>query len=271
MRQFTEQETETYYDAQDEVYLALWDEDGSVHWGVFDENTGDDFLKAGANLNRMMAEKAGITAESNVIDVGCGNGTIAIWLSQATGCTAKGIDLSGVRIQNAQEKLSQLPAELQARMAFEKASATELPYADGAFTHVWSQASIYHVHEQERALRECYRVLEDGGIFVFDDLFKPKTEISPHAQKYVYERLFFDTPYDFEGYKTILQTIGFKLIEAIDLTPHLGTSYLRLADMASEKEGEHKAHFEELELAYRESAKATDRQEVGWGLFVCKK
>ena len=43
---FTEQETETYYDSEDAIYRSFWDEDGSVHWGVFDDNTGDDFLKA---------------------------------------------------------------------------------------------------------------------------------------------------------------------------------------------------------------------------------
>ena len=43
---FTEQETEIYYDSEDAFYRSFWDEGGSVHWGVFDESTGDDFLKA---------------------------------------------------------------------------------------------------------------------------------------------------------------------------------------------------------------------------------
>ena len=43
---FTEQETEIYYDSEDAIYRSFWDENGSVHWGVFDESTGDDFLKA---------------------------------------------------------------------------------------------------------------------------------------------------------------------------------------------------------------------------------
>lgn len=43
---FTEQETENYYDSQDAIYRSFWDEEGSVHWGVFDDTTGNDFLKA---------------------------------------------------------------------------------------------------------------------------------------------------------------------------------------------------------------------------------
>ncbi|GIT43682.1 MAG: hypothetical protein Ct9H300mP11_16180 [Chloroflexota bacterium] len=59
---FTEQEKESYYDAEDEIYRAVWDEEGSVHWGVFDDSTGDDFLKAGANLDAMMVAKGRIDA-----------------------------------------------------------------------------------------------------------------------------------------------------------------------------------------------------------------
>ena len=66
-------------------------------------------------------------------------------------------------------------------------------------------------------------------------------------------------------------TAGFEVIEALDMTSHLGKSYARLAQMAGEKEGEHKVHFEALELAYGESVKAAERKEIGWGLFVCKK
>ena len=67
---FTEQETESYYDAEDEIYRAVWDEDGSVHWGFFDETTGTDFLKGCANLDRIMVEKGGIGADSRVLDLG---------------------------------------------------------------------------------------------------------------------------------------------------------------------------------------------------------
>ncbi len=99
-----------------------------------------------------MAEKAKIQASSQVLDLGCGNGTTATWLAKTIGCRVTGIDLSDVRIGNANESLPGQPADLQQRLGFEKASATELPFDAGTFSHVWSQATIYHVHEKERAL-----------------------------------------------------------------------------------------------------------------------
>jgi ubiquinone/menaquinone biosynthesis C-methylase UbiE len=42
---------------------------------------------------------------------------------------------------------------------FHKASAARLPYVDGTFTHVWSQAPLYHVPDRDRVLGEIHRVL----------------------------------------------------------------------------------------------------------------
>ena len=177
--QFTEHDTETFYDAEDALYRSFWDSEGSLHWGWFDKITGGDFLKACTNLNRVMAGKAGISSQSRVLDLGCGNGNTAFWLCKSTGCRVTGVDLSGVRISNAIAAAKELPPETSSLLEFEKASATELPFEEASFTHVWSQATIYHVHEKQQALEQVYLALEPAGLFVFDDLTKPKSDISP--------------------------------------------------------------------------------------------
>lgn len=156
-------------------------------------------------------------------------------------------------------------------MAFEKASATQLPFKDGTFTHVWSQAILYHVHNKEEALSEAYRVLTDGGIMVFDDLTKPNSEISPEAQKYVCDRLLFDTDYSFDSYQSALKTQGFTILESRDISEHLKTSYLCLSERTPKGEGKQAQYFLDLTTAYLQTAKAMDNNEVGWGSFVCQK
>lgn len=268
---YTENDTESYYDAEDSVYRAIWDKEGSVHWGVFDDSTGDDFIKAGANLNHIMVQQGRIDQASKVLDLGCGNGTTAIWLSETQGCHVTGIDLSGVRIGNAKKDRAGQAPELRKRLAFQKASAAELPFNDGTFTHVWSQAAIYHVHEKGDTLSEAYRVLADGGIMVFDDLTKPKENISPEAQKYVYDRLLFDTDFSFESYQSALTAQGFNILEARDLSEHLKTSYLCLSERTPRDGREHAERFEYLATAYLQTAKAVENNELGWGFFVCQK
>ena len=268
---FTEQETEAFYDTEDALYRSFWDSEGSLHWGWFDESTGEDFLKACANLNRIMAEKARITNESTVLDIGCGNGNTAAWLCQRTRCRVTGIDLTGVRIDNADKGLNELPSEIRSNLVFKKASATDLPFEDGTFAQAWSQATIYHVHEKEKALQEIHRVLSENGIFVFDDLIRPKPDISKNAQKFVYDRLLFETDYSFQSYQDALQSAGFRVLEAHDLSQHHKKSYRCLSMMAQQKSANEDDKFQTLCHAYDQMVTAVDDSELGWAMFVCQK
>ncbi len=275
---FSEAETEEYYDAEDVIYRSVWDVDGSVHWGVFDgsvpENCSirEQFLAAGMRLNELMVECSGIDDNSRVLDVGCGNGATAKWLCRASGADVTGIDLSGVRIENAVASLEAVP-ELADRLAFEKASATELPFDDGAFTHVWSQATIYHVPDKVRALEEAHRVLRPGGVMIFDDLTKPKPDISDEARAFVYDRLLFDTDFSFYSYIETLRETGFKVIQARDLSPHLAQSYTYLSRLASIAEGPdgYQERFEYLTDAYMKTVEAINNDELGWAQYLCVK
>ena len=281
---FSEQETEAYYDAEDVIYRSVWDADGSVHWGVFDHANGanpganangsirDQFLAAGIRLNELMVAYAGINAASSVLDVGCGNGATATWLCRRTHAQVTGIDLSGVRIDNANAALETVP-ELAGKLAFEKASAAELPFPAGAFTHVWSQATIYHVPDKVKALQEAHRVLQPGGAFIFDDLIKPRPDISPAARQFVYDRLLFDTDFSFYSYIATLRDTGFRVLQARDLSSHLAQSYSALSRLAATAQGPdgYQERFDYLADAYLKTVAAIDNQELGWAQYLCVK
>ena len=281
---FSEQETEAYYDAEDVIYRSVWDADGSVHWGVFDHANGanpgasangsirDQFLAAGIRLNELMVAYAGINAASTVLDVGCGNGATATWLCRHTDAHVTGIDLSGVRIDNARAALKTVP-ELAGKLAFEKASAAELPFPAGAFTHVWSQATIYHVPDKVKALQEAHRVLQPGGAFIFDDLIKPRPDISPAARQFVYDRLLFDTDFSFYSYIATLRDAGFRVLQARDLSSHLAQSYSALSRLAATAQGPdgYQERFDYLADAYLKTVAAIDNQELGWAQYLCVK
>ncbi len=80
---FTEQDTERYYDEEDTTYRSFWDPEGSLHWGYFDDTTGNDFLTASRHLNDIMLARSGIDSDSVVLDLGCGNGNTTNWLGGA--------------------------------------------------------------------------------------------------------------------------------------------------------------------------------------------
>ena len=63
-------------------------------------------------------------------------------------------------------------------------------------------------------MQEAYRVLQPGGVMVFDDLTKPRPDISDEARAFVYDRLLFDTDYSFYSYLEALRGTGFRVLEA---------------------------------------------------------
>ncbi|NES80325.1 MAG: methyltransferase domain-containing protein [Moorea sp. SIO2B7] len=261
---YTETETEKFYDQEDSLYRSFWDAEGSLHWGFFENLTSaskDDFLPACNRWNQYMLQCSNINNQSKVLDLGCGNGNTAIWLAQETGCEVVGIDISQVRIDNARKKSKDYP---NLNLSFEKASATNLPFAEGSFTHVWSQATLYHVHERTKALQEIHRVLKEGGTLIFDDLVTPRSEISENSHRYVYERLLFEPTFSQESYTETLSNLGLMVLEAKDLSLHLHKSYDLLSQLALPQ-------YPDLNAAYIKMCKAIAQKELGWSFYLCEK
>ena len=283
--QFTETKTEELYADVDKLCRAFWDQEGSLHWGYFEnpdstELSTQDFLPASKRWNQCMLERSGINSESRVLDIGCGNGNSALWLAQQTGCEVIGIDLSSDRIANAIAKAKQNPS---LHLSFQKSSATQLSFPDESFTHVWSQATLYHVHERKQALMEVYRVLKTGGRFVFDDLITPiPVEIlSETAYKYVYNRILFKPLFSGESYGDFLSKLGFNILQTENLDRHLCKSYELLSKLAHQHETEVKALYDSSGLdpekyisptfSYQKVCEAIDRKELGWFFYLCQK
>lgn len=264
-QKFKEAETQAYFDNSDNQYRTLWNPDGSKHWGYFDdlENSCSyqDFLRASARLNEYMLDRSQILTNSQALEIGCGNGNVSLWLAQQTGCEAVGIDISGMHIRNAQAQAQQHPS---LKLSFKKASATYLPFPDSSFTHVWSQGTLCHICERDTALREIYRVLEKEGIFIFDDLVTPASEISEATQTQFYDRLLISQAFSPESYLANLTQVGFKVLKAKDLSQHMKKCY----EIQSQRIAKQNP---ERSLAYQQCVTAIDNDEIGWWFYLCKK
>ena len=97
-----------------------------------------------------------------VLEVGCGRGGFAIWLSrQAPQFSLTGLDFSGAAIEIAKESAS----AQNARVDFVQGDAEALPFADGTFDLVISCECMEHVPHPPQMARELARVIKTGGRF----------------------------------------------------------------------------------------------------------
>lgn len=103
-----------------------------------------------------------LSAGLSLLDVGCGPGTITVGLAErvAPGMVV-GIDVGPSQI----EKATKLSREIGSKSTtFEVGDAASLRFSDGQFDAVFSSATLEHVPDAARAVREIVRVLKPGGI-----------------------------------------------------------------------------------------------------------
>ncbi len=96
---------------------------------------------------------------ARILDVGCGSGRDALFLSQK-GLTITGIDFSKELIQIAREKVPQATFLV---MDFEK-----LTFSNNSFDGIWANASLLHMPRKKLlpVLKKLYKILVAGG-YVF--------------------------------------------------------------------------------------------------------
>ncbi|MGE0356441.1 MAG: class I SAM-dependent methyltransferase [Burkholderiales bacterium] len=115
-------------------------------------------------FRRVLLEQAAIAPGHEVLDLGCGTGTLAAMIAtrnRDVGVT--GLDADAEVLAIAKRKALALGASIR----FDLGLATRLPYPDASFDRVVSSLLFHHLSPQDKskAASEARRVLRPGGEF----------------------------------------------------------------------------------------------------------
>ena len=123
---------------------------------------GEGMEKGHRPVGEQAIARMNIPSDARVLDVGCGSGwATRLMAERASKGSVVGIDIADEMIQLAVETSKDFP-----NAEFKVASAEALPFRDSEFTHAFSMESLYYNSNMVAALRENYRVLGNGGMFV---------------------------------------------------------------------------------------------------------
>jgi ubiquinone/menaquinone biosynthesis C-methylase UbiE len=96
------------------------------------------------------------------LDIGCGEGHNTRLLA-GRGARMDAVDISDVFINHARQSEFEEPLGI----AYQQASAAELPFSDQTFDFVTGFMSFMDIPETEKVILESYRVLKPGGFLQF--------------------------------------------------------------------------------------------------------
>ena len=125
---------------------------------------GDDrvFRPGGLELTARAIAFANLRPGAVVLDLGCGAGT-SVRSLRARGFNAIGIDCEGAGDREA--------ARGPAASTHVVANAEELPFPNRSVDGILAECSISLMPNQGRVLKECARVLAEGGRLMISDLY----------------------------------------------------------------------------------------------------
>jgi cyclopropane fatty-acyl-phospholipid synthase-like methyltransferase len=159
----TAQTVRSHYEELGELYRAAWGD--SLHFAVFEAD--EERSQAATAMERRLAAEAGMRSGQSVLDVGCGTGGPAMAVAAHSGAHVTGIDLVPAHLERARAQAA--AQDLSDRTEFVEGDATDMPFPDASFDHVYAIESAYHAGDKGRFYSECARVLRPGGAFVGTD------------------------------------------------------------------------------------------------------
>lgn len=226
------QQIQQFYDASSTLWEEVWGE--HMHHGYYGpDGTGakdrrqaqidliEEFLAWGLQ-GPDVPPAAPKSNFSEILDVGCGIGGSTLYLAEKFQAKATGITLSPVQAKRAAERAE--AANLGERVGFRVANALEMPFEDNSFDLVWSLESGEHMPNKIQFLRECYRVLKPGGLFLMATwchrpVWPTAPELTDDERKHLAEIYrVYALPYviSLPEYEAIATKIGFDLIQTDD-------------------------------------------------------
>jgi ubiquinone/menaquinone biosynthesis C-methylase UbiE len=125
------------------------------------------------SIKRRVIARAAIASGEQVLDVGCGTGTLAVAAARAApDVTVTGLDADASILHRARKRATDAGLEIR----FDVGRSTELPYPDTSFDLVLSTLFFHHLPDDEKGktAAELLRVLRPGGRLVVGDLGRPQ-------------------------------------------------------------------------------------------------
>lgn len=215
----------SYYHTFESKLGYRWLE-GIKHFGYYPEGH-ENLPKKQAQLlmNDQLAKKLDLPKGAVVLDAGCGEGGVAMYLTKKHRLKVHGIDLLDFNIKQARENAASSGIDPD---LFKEGTYMKLPYADNTFDGVYTMETLVHAPDYRVAMKEFHRVLKPGGkLVLFEYTITPPAETTNKAglaairkiNEYAAMPAF--NEFEHNTFKNKLTEAGFNQVEETEITDRM--------------------------------------------------
>jgi tocopherol O-methyltransferase len=209
-----------HYDKLSPFYRDVWGV--HIHHGYW--NTGKETKEeAQEQLIRELISRAGIKDVSRILDVGCGLGGSAIFLSKCLGARVTGITISPIQVKIGNDLATQSDADVHLILM----DAEALQMGD-RFDVIWSVEALSHLSDKASCFRSIAQLLDRGGKLVIADWFKSDTATRSQERKFLepIERAMLVPKLEVpSAYMNYIGQVGFKVVLFEDLSANVSKTW----------------------------------------------
>jgi sterol 24-C-methyltransferase len=199
---------------------------GRKHFGFYPTNNTDISIKdAQIKMEDLLAKSLVLKKGETILDAGCGEGWVAIYLAQKYKCKVIGVDLLDWAVEKANKNaIDQGVSDL---VKFQQMDYTKLDFPDKTFNAVYTMETLVHVPDHMAALKHFYRVLKPKGrVALFEYSIQPDEQLSntdKSIKKMIIEgSAMHSLPFFLHNsFPDWLKKAGFKNIKVQDITSHV--------------------------------------------------
>jgi cyclopropane-fatty-acyl-phospholipid synthase len=258
------QATNQHYELPAEYFAAYLDPRLKYSSGWY-SSPATTLAEAQTAKLRFVARQLGISGGETVLDIGCGWGSLLLFLATEYGCAVTGITPSATQAQYVAELAARLGARDRVRVIHGSFDEVEVPAGFGCVAML---GSIVHMPNRTSVLRKAYGLLNRGGaLYVSETCFRNQEIYREFTgrpgTRHVTEGIFgFGDMVPLSTLVAAVEDAGFSLTGLTDLTAH----YRRTIDDWEDRAVANRATIERVAPGqYQALIKYLQTANAGWG------
>ena len=172
-------------------------------------------------LTASIIENTTIESGCELLEVGCGDGSTAVYLAENCGCKVVGVDLESSMLSVARQRAA---SEGSLRgLVFCSSDAGNLPFCAQRFDFIWCESTFSTLADKPRAIHEFRRILRPGGRLILLD-FVLGRRVDPKLQKSMSFLPCLGRTKTMQDYVELFEGFGFEITLSMDCSDEVKRS-----------------------------------------------